>query len=492
MSTDRTRAYYRRLADVIATGERTFFVHHGEHHSYADLARGVRRLCARLEGRRGERIVLYAETSFETYCGLFGILLSGNTWVPMNPTHPEARCRSALDLAAPRLILADAPLPESLAAYTREKAVPVMDLSGAVNDGPEAPVPDVPFEDDGIAYIMFTSGSTGVPKGVPMTHGNYIPFVENMLNMLALGTGEVFSDYHDLGFDISIFYLFCAVLTESALRPFLREEERFFPLEAIREDGITIWSSVPSALLGTMRLRPHDVVETPLKVMFLCGEPLRLDVVGYCYDNLGAERVFNFYGLTETGVENFGHFCRRDDAERYRQRGFAPIGKPLPGNEVRVGDDGELLLSGPQITPGYLGGVGGDRFVESDGKRWFLSGDIVEVDGDVYFCKGRLDSQIKLAGYRIELMDIETHVRLFPGISDAVCLKDGEAGKEHLVCVAEAQGEIDDKALRAALRDVLPAYMVPSRYHVLADFPRNKNGKVDRKAVREAYLGRGG
>ena len=129
-------------------------------------------------------------------------------------------------------------------------------------------------------------------------------------------------------------------------------------------------------------------------------------------DKLRVPEVYNFYGLTETGVENFHHRCRRSDVESYADVGYVPIGLPLPNNDIRIGEGDELWLSGCQTTPGYLGGVGADKFTELDGKRWYLTGDKVVNFKELWFCKGRLDSQVKVSGHRIELMDVEAHLAI--------------------------------------------------------------------------------
>lgn len=433
-------------------------------------------------------IVVYGRKSFSTYCTIFSIFLSQNIWVPLSELAPPARNLSMAETTTPALILTDGSgFPGAVSDYAAKSNIPVENIEEIIQQeaGEEFILGD--FLADDLAYIMFTSGSTGIPKGVPMTNANYINFVENALEILPFEKHEVFSDYHGFSFDISIFYLFCAVFTESAFAPIIENEERFFPLNNIIENRVTVWSSVPSVITRIQMIRKDDIIDTPIKIMFLCGEPFKLDVLKFCYNNLGIKHVYNFYGLTETGVENFYHKCSISDLQKYEMKGFVPIGRPLKGNDILLDADNQLLISGVQVTPGYLGNRETERFAEIDGKRWYKTGDIVQRYEDVYFCKGRMDSQLKLGGYRVELMDIETHIRRYPAVTDAVCFVTG-TDSETLVAAVES-GILDEKGLKAYLKECLPPYMVPKKLFQLNEFPKNANGKTDRKKIKLLYTG---
>lgn len=480
-----TQAFYEKLWSVISSSKENFYIYYDDRQSYFTLRNNIEKLNGLLAGRWQQKIVVYTEKSFETYSALYAILLSKNIWISLSPDHPENRTLKAFELCQPDVIFTDRPLSKKLAAFAGAYPCEVFDLQTALKETTPKPLILGKFNPDEIAYIMFTSGSTGVPKGVVMTHLNYINFVKNAMDILPFEKYDVFSDYHDLGFDISIFYLFCAILVEGALSPFLRDEEKFIPIDHIVKNGITVWSSVPSAILNLTKLRPNDLVETPLRITFLCGEPLHLDVLKYCYNNMAIDHVYNFYGLTETGVENFYHACAPEDVQKFEKKGFVPIGLPLAGNQVRISEVKELLISGCQVTPGYLGGIGKERFSQIEGVVWYHTGDIVEVDDGQYFCKGRLDSQVKLGGFRIELMDIEVCARTFPGVADAVCFLNEEKTRTHLTCAIEKRGNGPIDVINAHLKNELPSYMLPSKIVCLDAFPRNANGKVDRQKVCE-------
>jgi acyl-CoA synthetase (AMP-forming)/AMP-acid ligase II len=481
------RWFYEEIFKIIQNSAKLCYVHYDKRHFYPEMYENILRLNTFLYNIRKKRVALFAEKSFENYCGVFAILLSENTWIPINPLQPEIRNLHMLQLAEPSIIITDRPLTKTMDAFAKERGIKIIALYEILADDAVCEVDLGEFSPNDTAYIMFTSGSTGVPKGVPMTHINYINFIQNAMEILPLEKQEVFSDFHDLGFDISIFYLFCCILTESAFVPSLSEMEQFLPIDSIIQNNVTVWSTVPSAISRLMMLRPDDKIETNLKIMFLCGEPFRLEVLDYCYRNLSITHIYNFYGLTETGVENFYHKCQPTDLKLFQKQGFVPVGKPLSGNDILVTEEKELLVSGCQVTPGYLGEIGQERFEVIDGIRWFRSGDIFEKFDDLYFCKGRLDSQVKIDGYRVELMDIEVNLRRYEGIRDAICLLDEKKERNLLIAWIETDSKIDSKALTAFLKQYLPQPLIPKEYHFLRQFPKNANDKIDRIAIKDMY-----
>ena len=488
MSGTTPETFYRRLRKAIGTGGAApAYRYFDERRTYDDLFDAMRAVNAVLDGRRRQGIALHTGKGLAAYAAVFAVLISDNVWIPISPDQPAARIIHMLELSRARVVLTDRPLAKAAAAYAADNAIAVLSLDEILAAGTRADFEPRGFARDDVAYIMFTSGSTGTPKGVPMTHENYINFVDNALAILPLRQGDVFADYHDFGFDLSVFYLFCCVLVQGAFAPGIEDRDRLVPLRHLRENEVTVLASVPGLIARVRALRREGEVRVPVRILFLCGEPFRLDILDYCQRNLAVERIYNFYGLTETGIENFHHECQPGDVERYSPMGFVPIGRPLKGSDIRLTDDEELLLSGCQITPGYLGGIGVERFETIDDVRWFHSGDkVVPWDG-VYFCKGRLDSQVKVGGYRIELMEIETHLRRVDGIDEAVCFVVADGEREFIVAGLHGQECPVLDQVRDALADTLPSYMIPRRVFHLDAVPLNKSGKIDRLRVRRVY-----
>ncbi|HEC14570.1 MAG TPA: hypothetical protein ENI72_02320 [Rhodospirillales bacterium] len=479
--------FYEALLGRLGGARGTVYISDESTHTYPEMYEKMERINGFLKRFGNERVALLTDKNLTAYAAIYAIVLSGNCWLPVNPDLPVARQLAMLKLARPKVILSAWPLTGELAAYARAGRIEVALLGDLTEGEDREPFNPSGFHDDDLAYIMFTSGSTGVPKGVPMTHANYINFINTVMNILPFEKGDVFSDYHDFGFDLSIFYLFCCPLCEGAFAPALTDRDRLFPVDHIKRNKVSVLSSVPSLISRVMAYGKGRAVEMPVRILFMCGEPFRIEHLEFCYERLGLSQVHNFYGLTETGVENFHHACSPEDIVKFRDIGYVPIGKPLPGNHIRVTGQGELWLSGSQVTPGYLGGVSSDRFAEKEGTTWFRTGDkVVEKDG-VYFCKGRLDQQVKLNGYRIELMDIEAHLRQMEGVREAVCFLDGVEGREFLVAGLSGSNKTGREEVRDFLANRLPGYMVPGDVFVLGEAPLNQNGKVDRAAVRRLY-----
>ncbi|UCB56973.1 MAG: AMP-binding protein [Candidatus Omnitrophota bacterium] len=482
------KEFYGKLHNIIKNSKAVAYTYYGQTHSYTELYRDMLKVNSVLRNYRNERVALFSSKHFHAYSAIFSIILSGNVWIPFTPEVPEGRNLDIMKLAEPKLIITDRRLPVSLAEYAKNKGIAVVELEKVMAENNIAEFALGHFNKDDIAYIMFTSGSTGIPKGVPMTHENYINFINNAMNILPFKQNEVFSDFHDFAFDISIFYLFCCILTESAFAPIIKTEDTIIPINHIIKNNVTVWSSVPSVISRLKRFKRDDLIQTPVRIMFLCGEPFRLDVLEYCFKNLRLENVYDFYGLTETGVENFYHKCHPDDLVEYRDIGFVPIGKPLKGNQIRITEEKELMLSGCQVTPGYLGGISSEKFEIIDGIRWYHTGDIVVKYKDVYFCKGRLDSQVKLSGYRVELMDIETYIRRIDGIDEAVCFIESIDEKMLLIAAVKARNKIGLRDIQDNLKFHLPNYMIPRDILYLDNVPLNKNGKINRKKVQQMYV----
>ncbi len=487
------RDFYIDLYRIIDSSSATAYRHGTKTHTFREMREQMLRINFLLADHAQARVVVYAGKGFPTYSAIYAVVLSGNVWIPVNPDLPEDRNLEMIRTSKPKIILTDRPLPAKIARFAEESGAKVADLETLVS--PKSPSRDFGLDkglgEHDIAYVMFTSGSTGTPKGVPMTHGNYIPFIRNAMSLLPFKKGEVFADYHDFSFDISIFYIFCAPLTESALSPILRDEERAMPLRHLLSNKITVLATIPSTMLRIRMLARDKTTPTDLHILFVCGEPFRLDILDFCLNKLKVADVYNFYGLTETGVENFHHRCSPADLAAYAEKNFVPIGRPLPGNPVRVTPEGELMIAGPQVAAGYLEDRSPERFEVIDGVRWFHTGDrVTEYDG-VYFCNGRFDSQIKLHGYRIELMDIEANLRKIGGIDEAICFVAPWQGQEYLVAAVKSESALDHEAVRRRLRVSLPDYMVPTEFFPIAEIPLNKAGKIDRPAIRQMFAAKG-
>ena len=352
------------------------------------------------------------------------------------------------------------------------------------------------------AYVLFTSGTTGLPKGVVVAAGAVAHFLAQVRGLYGIGPADRVGQFCETSFDLSVFELFAAWDGGAALHV-VPESKLLAPAGFLREQELTVWASVPSVIAILSRLRQLEPGAFPsLRVSVFIGEALPTAAARAWQAAAPTGVVDNHYGPTEATVA-----CTwQRVSEPVREtpgRGSVAIGRAYAGMEVALvdaggrfladGETGELALHGPQLADGYLGDPARttERFPVLDHprlgrSRWYRTGDVGMRDADgVLHWLGRTDHQVKVLGHRVELEDLEAHLRAASG-SDAVAavawpLTGGAAtGLVAFVCGAEASPE----EIRERLRESLPPYMVPRRVVVVDAMPLSSTGKVDRHALR--------
>lgn len=501
------RTLYQWFADSVSRhGEEVALEVDGGRFTYAELRALVERLAAALVRAHGgppSRVGLHAARSVLAYAGYLAIQRLGGTAVPLNPAVPEARNRAVAASAGLDLVLTDArhPLPQ-------EPFAPTLALSPAAL----AAAPRVPaFEQDldALAYILFTSGSTGVPKGVPLRQRSVDAYLAHVIPRYELGPGSRVSQTFDLTFDLSVFDMF-ATWGSGATLVVPGRYDLLKPVNFVARQELTHWFSVPSAVSVAMRLRKLAAGAMPsLRWSLFCGEPLTVQQADAWRAAAPRSVLENLYGPTELTI-SCTQYRLPADRSRWPEtaNGTVPIGVPYPLVEQVVLDDegrpaaeGELCLRGVQRFPGYLDPAADEgRFLAFDGERarvaetggrvaaelWYRTGDRVAWRDGLLVHLGRLDQQVKISGYRVELGEVEAALRGQPGVTEAVVLAipgpDGERTLE-AACTGPAP---DAATLVKGVAEVLPRYMVPRSVTLLGELPLNGNGKVDRRAVAAA------
>lgn len=440
-----------------------------------------------------------AGKSVEAYVGVLAGLYAGATVVPLHPDFPVSRTRHMLDRAAVTALLADergcAVLPD---IFDGEPGLPV--LAPSATPGPRSIIADpahalaVPREVAATdnAYMLFTSGSTGRPKGVPITHGSTAHYFGLLDERYDFGPRDVFSQTFDLNFDCAMFDLFCAWGAGAAICQVPAQAYRDLPGFLV-ERAVSVWFSTPSAISLIRRMGGLVPGAMPgLRWSFFAGEALRCSDAEQWQAAAPRSVVENLYGPTELTVTVSGH---RWDPERSPARGingFAPIGRIHAGHEhlLLTEDDGtsevegELCITGPQLTAGYLDPAdNAGRFLDRDGRTWYRTGDRVRQldDGELVYL-GRLDSQVQIQGWRVELAEVEHALRGCPGVDEAVAVTRQVDGNTELAVFYTGEFTAPAEFARR-LRQVLPQGMLPRRYEQVAELPLNANRKIDRPAL---------
>ncbi|MEU1122994.1 AMP-binding protein [Streptomyces sp. NPDC005899] len=440
--------------------------------------------------------------SVTTYVGLLAVLYAGGTVVPLQPSFPAALTRRMMMTAGVGEVITDerglAVLPE---VVRDGMTVRVLDNGGSVTGFPLIPVSaesalaePVEVELADPAYILFTSGSTGIPKAVPIAHRGFAHYFDEMDRRLDFGPDDVLSQTFDLNFDPGIHDVFAAWGAGATLQAVPPSAYRDLP-GFVAEHGITVWHSTPSGIwmareMGALAKGALD----GLRWSFFGGEALRCqDVLDWLVAAPGS-KVENLYGPTEFSIGVCWHRWAGEESQRRGVNGTVPIGKVHAVNDFRLvtegGEqsavEGELWLTGPQISTGYLDPAENEgRFVVADGRRWYRTGDRVRAqpDGELAYL-GRMDSQVKIHAWRVELAEVDHVVRACAGVLDAVTVTRAAAHGEELV-VFYTGDEVPDQELADGVGAVLPDTVLPRQYVHLESLPLNPNRKVDRLALRK-------
>ncbi|WP_423379105.1 amino acid adenylation domain-containing protein [Burkholderia sp. LMG 32019] len=480
-------------------------VHGGVHRAtYRELDVGTSRIAAALR-RRGVRpdtpVALCVERSFDMVMALVGVLKSGAAYLPVDPDYPAERIAYLLRDARPAVAITQAHLREQVEAALGDGAttqlLTVADLLADEidnDDGGEA----AKIDDAQLAYLIYTSGSTGKPKGAGNTHGALANRIAWMQHAYRLTRDDVVLHKTPFGFDVSV-WEFVWPLAIGAKLAIAAPGDHRDPARlaaAIHAHGVTVLHFVPSMLAAFAAYLDDFAAAAQcdsVRLIVASGEALAPELVAKMARLLPNATLVNLYGPTEAAIDVSHWTCGPDDALAVA----VPIGHPIANLQLHVldaawqpvpaGATGELYLAGAGLARGYLGrpALTAERFVPDPfvpGARMYRTGDLARrrADGALDYL-GRVDTQVKLRGQRIEPGEIEALLRAAPGVNDAVVIVRDE---QLIGYVARGDaGPLDRAALLDALRAQLPAYMVPSQLIELDALPVTPNGKCDRHAL---------
>ncbi|WP_442930904.1 amino acid adenylation domain-containing protein [Mycolicibacterium sp. 050232] len=485
-------------AQVARAPEAPAVTFNGHSMSYAELDEASNRLAhwlVSLGVGPGKRVALLFHRSVEAVVSIVAVLKSGAAYLPIDPMHPDARIQFMLADAEPTVAVTTTDLMGRFAGCDLK----VIDFNDAPQCAGQRQLIPAPMA-DALAYLIYTSGTTGRPKGVAVTHSNVVRLLGTLDAELGLA-GQVWTQCHSLAFDYSVWEIWGALLYGGRLvvvpESVTQAPEALYSL--LVAERVTMFSQTPSAfyaLQTTDALQPELSGRLTLETVVFGGEALEPQRLrGWLDRHPGSPRLINMYGITETTV----HASFREIVAADIEGGVSPIGVPLAHlgffvldsslRPVPVGVVGELYVVGAGLGCGYWrrGGLSASRFVAcpfgGDGTRMYRTGDLASWGADAQLrYLGRADEQVKIRGYRIELGEIQTALAEFEGVDQAaVIAREDRPGDKRLV--GYITGSADPVAVRAALSERLPGYMVPTAIVVLDSLPLTVNGKLDRRAL---------
>lgn len=491
--------------------------------SYDELQGLATRIAATIQSRPEFSDVpltaVFGYRSSTAFAGVLGALLAGNGYVPLNHTFPIERTKTMFERSGCRSIIVDnrslPQLRELLDGLEQPLLVILPDSEGCFENTSQARHhtyvglrdlcssgawrrPDA--TPNGIAYLLFTSGSTGIPKGVMVSHRNVTSYLDYMVDHYEITELDRISQMFDLTFDLSVFDMFMAWERGACVccpsRKALIKPDRF-----IRDTELTVWFAVPStaAFMKQLGLLKPGQYKS-LRLSLFCGEPLPVTSAAAWQRAAPNSILENLYGPTELTISCTLYRWDQLRSPRESELDIVPIGYPHPGmkvlvvddnlNEVAPGQQGELLMSGPQMSLGYWKDPEktAAAFVIPPGKSevYYRTGDRVRrpIDDGPLTHLGRTDFQVKVLGHRVELAEVEAVVRKISGLDGVIAVgwPVTSSGCDGIEVFLEGQVKERD-ALRSAVAAALPEYMVPRRFHCIGRLPRNVNDKFDRKAL---------
>jgi D-alanine--poly(phosphoribitol) ligase subunit 1 len=489
--------------------------------NYCDLNEGALSIAGVILklGLKSHNIGIVTQRSFSAYAGILGSIYAGYTYVPINPNYSKDKVVDILIQTNVQVLVADLSdwleIKKKIQNITSIKHIIFpydkdISLSGNVNVILKndlisySKLVEPRNVDDRInAYITFTSGSTGNPKGVQVTTGNLQSFLNNMARFIDMKPGYVSAQVHDLSFDFSVFQVFFPLIT-GGTNCVVSAKERYCPSDFIIRENISLWSSVPTIveIMSKLSLLEHSIFPS-LKYSIFCGEPLTQKTANLWLRAAPNSTIENYYGPTETTVFASRYLYKDTDVNKSFHNDIVPIGLPFSNHNMILIDKnnnisqentiGEIAIYGPQVSPGYLNDIDKTKEVFTSfswdelNRIWYKTGDLAKYNScGVLEYIGRKDNQIKIAGRRIEVGEIESILRGQINGCDPVVVPSRDQNGIVISLVAFVTVNLNDSdiiQLNRLCSNLIEMIFFPKKFLYIDEYPTLVSGKIDRKSL---------
>lgn len=487
------------LHSIKEFSERNAFCINNIFYTYAQFGEYISKIRAAFQklNFKEKYIGLVTNDDIETYASIFALWLEGKAYVPLQPNQPMDRCSEIISQIGITTILDST----SVSRFNLQNRI---DTSGLVFEKSILDYQDI-FEDETDAYVLFTSGSTGTPKGVRISRNNLGSFMDSFWDCdIQISKEDKCLQCFDLTFDVSVQSFIAPLIRGACVFTVPHDQIKYSYVYGLLEDHqITFGAMAPSMI---RYLKPYfDEIHLPqFKYCILTGEASPIDLVDLWKKCVPNAQIFDFYGPTETTIYCTCYQFRRD-GENKTLNGMLSIGEPMKNVRaiivdenreiVAEGEKGELCISGGHVSPGYWNQPERNHlaFFEKEIEKvthiFYHTGDLCFLDKDKNLMLfGRLDSQTKIQGFRVELGEIEFQVREYLKGNNAVVLTFINAiGNTELALFMEGEG-INSPSLLNHLKSKLPFYMIPTQIVELKEFALNANGKIDKQKLKERLI----
>jgi len=467
-------------------------------YTYADFAQIISNIRVAIKESINENdsnIGLITNDDIYTYASIVALWLEGKAYIPLNPEFPLDRNVTVINQANIESILDSS----DTIVFSEFNSISTLNIKNY-----ELNLKPSEVSNDTLAYIFFTSGTTGTPKGVPITFGNLSGFIEAQWALDYTITAEDRClQMFELTFDLSVVSYLAPLLKGACVYTIPKDEIKYSYIFELMEDHELTYALMVPSILHYLRAYFNEINCPSMKYSLFCGEALPLDVTEEWSKCVPNATIANVYGPTECTIYCMDYTFKRN-CENKTHNGVLTIGKDMintstiivddNNNEVAIGEPGELCLSGVQLTPGYWQNEEKNKEVffykNHNGKetRFYRTGDLcsADKDGDVLYL-GRVDFQAKIQGFRVELSEIEFHTKSALNKMNAVALAFTNVINNTEVGLVIESKPMDTKQLLDYLNEKLPKYMIPTQIKFVDGFPLNTNGKTDRNALTQLF-----